>query len=80
MIAGRDTTASALSWAVLELARTPAVVAEIRREINHVMAHSFGGARFADLPYEDAFKVVEGQLPYLKAVCCRKPHPLTTPP
>eukprot|EP00041_Stephanoeca_diplocostata_P010119 m.160631 g.160631 ORF g.160631 m.160631 type:complete len:529 (+) comp18030_c0_seq3:189-1775(+) len=80
MIAGRDTTASALSWAVLELTRVPAVVDEIRREISHVMAHDFGGARFASLTYEDAFKVVEGKLPYLKAVALEtlRLHPSVT--
>ncbi|KAL7942335.1 cytochrome P450 [Trichoderma barbatum] len=33
LIAGRDTTASALSWAMYELSRHPAVVARLREEI-----------------------------------------------
>ena len=35
IIAGRDTTACALSWTLYELAKAPAVVAKLRDEFNH---------------------------------------------
>ncbi|CAN8099497.1 unnamed protein product [Discula destructiva] len=37
LLAGRDTTASSLSWAIYELARHPAVVARLRAEISTVL-------------------------------------------
>ncbi|KAF4122603.1 Cytochrome P450 [Geosmithia morbida] len=57
LLAGRDTTASTLSWAVYELARHPAAVARLRREVlDTVGAH--------DTPTYAHLK----NMPYLKAV------------
>jgi len=68
MIAGRDTTAAGLSWTMYELLKDPQHITIIRKEIETVLAEKFGGARFSELSHEDMFAVVEGKLPYLRAV------------
>ncbi|OAA71778.1 cytochrome P450 [Akanthomyces lecanii RCEF 1005] len=57
LLAGRDTTASTLSWAMYELARHPECVAKLRREILETVGAD-------SLPTYDHLK----NMPYLKAV------------
>lgn len=56
MLAGRDTTAATLSWALYELSRRPEVVATLRREILETVG--------VDAPTYENLK----NMPYLKAV------------
>ena len=64
MIAGRDTTASALSWTTFELLRAPAEMAKVRAELTTVLPAP-GSAEEATA----FFGAVYNGLPYLKAVC-----------
>lgn len=56
LLAGRDTTAATLSWALYELSRHPEAVAALRREILQTVG--------SDAPTYDQLK----NMPYLKAV------------
>lgn len=49
LLAGRDTTASTLSWALYELARHPAVVARLRAEILAVVGPTAHTPTYTDL-------------------------------
>lgn len=60
LLAGRDTTASTLSWAVYELARHPEAVARLRREVVDKLGAGAAGAT----PMYDDLK----NMPYLRAV------------
>lgn len=68
LLAGRDTTASALSWTVFEMLRNPDTIVKLREEVDTVMAEHYPGvATMADLAYEDMFKMAESQLNYTRA-------------
>lgn len=58
LLAGRDTTASTLSWAIYELSRNPTMVKKLRAEISEMV----GGEEIA--PTYDHLK----NMPYLKAI------------
>ncbi|KAK5987625.1 Cytochrome P450 52A12 [Cladobotryum mycophilum] len=57
LLAGRDTTASTLSWAIYELARHPEAVTRLRKEILETVGHD-------GLPTYEHLK----NMPYLKAI------------
>ena len=69
IIAGRDTTACALSWGTLRLLRAPAAAAAARAELDAAVGGgSSGAAGLHELPPDDVFELVQRKLPYLKAV------------
>ena len=69
IIAGRDTTAPALSWTLLELMRNSTCLEKSRQEIvREIDRHaSSPGTRLSELPQKDAFKLISHNLPYTKA-------------
>ena len=54
IIAGRDTTASALSWSVFEMCREPRIADIIRQELARVIPD---GRSLLDMPKDEAFEV-----------------------
>ena len=69
MIAGRDTTAAALSWSIHEFIKNEAVAEEMIKEIRGAVAEVSQGSSktIFDLNYEDSFSVVYSKLPYCRA-------------
>jgi cytochrome P450 len=76
IIAGRDTTASALAWSTLRLLRAPAVARKMESEVSAAVAgteaeaaaEGGGSGQLQELPHVAAFNVVHRQLPYTRAV------------
>eukprot|EP00040_Diaphanoeca_grandis_P018615 m.97908 g.97908 ORF g.97908 m.97908 type:complete len:517 (+) comp27021_c0_seq1:149-1699(+) len=68
IIAGRDTTASALSWTMLELLKAPTMIDKLNEELKKLMDENYDGAEFCDLTYEQQFEAAETELPFCKAV------------
>jgi len=65
LLAGRDTTASALSWSIYEVCRRPEIADIIRSELaQHVPAKK----SLLELPYEEAFHILSTGLVETKAV------------
>jgi cytochrome P450 len=54
VLAGNDTTATALAWAVYYIFRDPAVLGELRDELDGAGGDVFDQARIVALPYLDA--------------------------
>merc|ERR1719401_731193 len=52
LIAGHETTASALTWALFELAQNPELLAKVQAEIDEVIGHK-------DMPDYDDIKKME---------------------
>jgi cytochrome P450 len=74
MIAGRDTTAAALSWTTVELLRAPRVLKAVHAELASVLpqppqGQGGGGGEPTAAESESMFSAVYNRLPYLKAVC-----------
>ena len=84
MIAGRDTTAAALSWTTVELLRAPRVLEAVHAELASVLpqpppppppppqGQASGGGVGGEPTATDSesmFSAVYNRLPYLKAVC-----------
>ena len=65
IIAGRDTTAAALTWAIYELSRAPEAVAVIRKE---VAAFVPAGTSILDLPKAEVFSILSHQMVETKSV------------
>eukprot|EP00750_Incisomonas_marina_P003391 INCI13094.2.p1 GENE.INCI13094.2~~INCI13094.2.p1 ORF type:complete len:554 (+),score=113.69 INCI13094.2:238-1899(+) len=65
IIAGRDTTASALSWSVFEMCREPRIADIIRQELARVIPD---GRSLLDMPKDEAFEVLSSGLIETKAV------------
>lgn len=66
LIAGRDTTASALSWTFLELARHPHVVERLRREILDMVGLDCPSyTELKDMKYLQVSRTIWNPLPYL---------------
>jgi cytochrome P450 len=69
LIAGRDTTASALSWSIHEFIKNKDVNEKVVKEVRSAIAQ-VGGADASSiekLEYEDTFKIVYSKLPYCRA-------------
>jgi cytochrome P450 len=58
MLAGRDTTASALSWTVWEMLRNPDTIVKLRDEIDTLMADRFGTVRVFDVTLHSRMPLV----------------------
>ena len=68
ILAGRDTTACALSWTVWEVCRHPEVLERIREESERVAPQASGGVLgLADDP-EVLYRTLKSGFPYLEAV------------
>ena len=68
IIAGRDTTAAALSWTVYELLENPAALTKLLAEAESYLADHHSGTPFCELDSEEQFTMLEKGLPYCKAV------------
>ena len=71
IIAGRDTTACALSWGSLRLIRAETARENMRQEVLEAVGgigQSCKHQQLQDLPHAEAFEVVHRQLPYTRAV------------
>ena len=65
IIAGRDTTASGLSWCIYELCRNPEIGDIIRNELEQFLP---AGKELLDLPKKEAFHILSTGLVETKAV------------
>ncbi|KAF9584878.1 hypothetical protein BGW38_004820 [Lunasporangiospora selenospora] len=68
MIAGRDTTAQALSWQFLALMKSPRVMNNLRKEIRIVLGESSVDTDGYDTLPGISYEILNQELPYLRAV------------
>ena len=67
IIAGRDTTAAALTWTTMELMRKPAMIEKCLDEVRTRVSNQHGGLPLQEVGRTDAFNAIYNGLPYLKA-------------
>ena len=65
IIAGRDTTAAALTWAIYELSRAPQAIAVIRNELAKFVP---SGTSILDLPKDEVFNILSRGMVETKSV------------
>ena len=63
IIAGRDTTACALSWQFMHLLQDDSILSKLKKEVESVTS-----GNLEDMNHEEAFEKITKKMPYLNAV------------
>ena len=63
IIAGRDTTACALSWQFMHLLQDDSILSKLKKEVESVT-----NGNLEDMNHEEAFEKITKKMPYLNAV------------